>query len=70
MRPADPRSCGSKTVTLPAPGRGEVLVRNHAIGLNFIDVYFRTGSYEAAPPFRDLRNTFRRGNCAPTCLRK
>ena len=38
-------------VTLPAPGRGEVLVRNHAIGLNFIDVYFRTGSYKAALPF-------------------
>ena len=38
-------------VTLPAPGRGEVLVRNHAIGLNFIDVYFRTGLYKAALPF-------------------
>jgi len=38
-------------VTLPAPDRGEVLVRNHAIGLNFIDVYFRTGLYKAALPF-------------------
>ena len=38
-------------VTLPAPGRGEVLVRNHAIGLNFTDVYFRTGLYKAALPF-------------------
>ena len=38
-------------VTLPAPGRGEVLVRNHAIGLNFIDVYFRNGLYKTALPF-------------------
>ena len=27
------------------PGRGEVLVRHTAIGLNFIDTYFRTGLY-------------------------
>ncbi len=30
------------------PGAGEVLVRHTAIGLNYIDVYFRTGSYPAA----------------------
>lgn len=30
------------------PGPGEVLVRNRAIGLNFVDVYYRTGEYE--PP--------------------
>ena len=34
-------------VTLPAPGPGELLVRNRAIGLNFIDTYFRTGLYPA-----------------------
>lgn len=33
------------------PGAGEVLVRNHAVGLNFIDTYFRTGLY-ARPPCR------------------
>ena len=27
------------------PGRGEVLIEHSAIGLNFIDVYFRTGLY-------------------------
>lgn len=32
-------------VDLPAPGAGEVLVRHHAIGLNFIDVYHRNGLY-------------------------
>ena len=29
------------------PGSGEVLIRHTAIGLNFIDVYFRTGLYPA-----------------------
>lgn len=28
-----------------APGEGEVLIRNEAVGLNFIDVYHRTGLY-------------------------
>ncbi|WP_291826607.1 quinone oxidoreductase [Bosea sp. (in: a-proteobacteria)] len=34
-------------ITLPPPGPGELLVRNRAIGLNFIDTYFRTGLYPA-----------------------
>jgi len=34
------------------PGPGEVRVRHSAVGLNFIDVYFRTGLYRAVePPF-------------------
>lgn len=32
----------------PTPGKNEVLVRNHAIGLNFVDIYFRKGIY--TPP--------------------
>jgi NADPH2:quinone reductase len=32
-------------VTLTAPGQGEVLLRQTAIGLNFLDIYFRDGSY-------------------------
>src|SRR5215471_17124106 len=36
----------------PTPGPGEARVRHTAIGLNFIDVYFRTGVYKApALPF-------------------
>ncbi|MGR3913044.1 MAG: quinone oxidoreductase [Gammaproteobacteria bacterium] len=31
--------------TLPPPGPAEIRVRHTAIGLNFIDVYFRTGLY-------------------------
>ncbi|MDR3408290.1 MAG: quinone oxidoreductase [Methylovirgula sp.] len=32
-------------VEMPKPGPGEALVRNHAIGLNYIDIYFRSGAY-------------------------
>ena len=35
-------------VELPSPGKGEVLVRAHAAGVNYIDTYFRTGAYK--PP--------------------
>ncbi len=34
-------------VDLPAPGAGQVQIKHAAIGLNFIDVYFRTGLYTA-----------------------
>jgi NADPH:quinone reductase-like Zn-dependent oxidoreductase len=33
-------------VPVPDPGPGEVLLRQHAVGLNYIDVYFRTGLYK------------------------
>ncbi|MDB5570341.1 MAG: quinone oxidoreductase [Hyphomicrobiales bacterium] len=38
-------------VPVGAPGAGQVRVRNHAIGLNFIDTYFRAGAYKAQTPF-------------------
>jgi len=34
-------------VPTPEPGPGEVLVRQAAVGLNFVDVYFRSGLYKA-----------------------
>ena len=34
-----------ETVALGAPGRGEVRIRHTAVGLNYIDVYHRTGLY-------------------------
>ena len=37
-------------VELGPPGPGEATVRHEAIGLNFIDVYFRTGLYGQALP--------------------
>jgi NADPH2:quinone reductase len=32
-------------IELPAPGQGQVLVKQHACGVNFIDAYFRMGMY-------------------------
>jgi len=37
-------------VEVPAPERGEVLVRHTAIGVNFIDTYHRSGLYPLALP--------------------
>lgn len=34
-----------------APGEGEIKVKNHAIGLNFIDTYQRSGLYAVPLPF-------------------
>ena len=37
-------------VDVPAPAAGEVTVRHHAVGLNFIDTYHRTGLYPLPLP--------------------
>lgn len=39
------------TIPTPSPGNGEALVRLEAIGVNFIDVYHRTGLYPMPLPF-------------------
>jgi NADPH2:quinone reductase len=39
-----------ETVDLPAPGPGEVLVEQRAIGFNYIDVYQRSGIYPLPLP--------------------
>ncbi|MDA2990143.1 MAG: quinone oxidoreductase [Actinomycetota bacterium] len=36
---------------VPSPGPGEVLIRADAIGVNFIDTYFRSGLYPRELPF-------------------
>ena len=38
-------------IQVGAPGEGQVLVRNTAVGLNFVDVYQRTGLYQTPLPF-------------------
>jgi NADPH:quinone reductase len=38
-------------VELPKPGRGEVRLRQHAVGVNFVDVYHRNGFYPMPLPF-------------------
>src|ERR1035437_7406014 len=42
-----PEALVYEAVDVPAPGAGEVRIRQHAVGLNFIDVYYRTGLYKA-----------------------
>jgi NADPH2:quinone reductase len=39
------------SIDVPQPKAGEALVKIHAIGVNFIDVYQRTGRYPGALPF-------------------
>lgn len=39
-----------RSVKAEAPGPGQVLLRNRAIGFNFIDIYFRTGVYPLEYP--------------------
>jgi NADPH:quinone reductase len=38
-------------VPMPTPGPGQVLVRIAAVGVNFVEVYQRTGLYPVKPPF-------------------
>ncbi len=48
--PGGPEVMRWEDVPTPEPGPGEVLVKHAAVGLNYIDVYFRTGLYKTAMP--------------------
>jgi NADPH2:quinone reductase len=50
-QPGGPEVLAWEEVEVPAPGSGQVLLRHTAVGLNFIDVYHRTGLYPAPLPF-------------------
>ncbi len=43
----EPDVLSLEDITLPDLGQGDVLIKNHAIGLNFLDTYFRSGLYPA-----------------------
>ncbi len=45
--PGGPEKMVWESVPTPDPKPGEALVRHKAVGLNYIDVYFRTGLYKA-----------------------
>lgn len=49
--PGGPEAMIIEDVQVGAPGPGQLHVRNRAIGLNFIDTYFRAGAYKAETPF-------------------
>ena len=46
-RTGGPDAMQWEDVELGAPGPGEIRIRHEAVGLNYIDVYFRTGLYPA-----------------------
>jgi NADPH2:quinone reductase len=46
-QPGGPESMLYEDIEVAAPGKGEVRIRQHAMGVNFIDVYYRTGLYKA-----------------------
>ena len=45
-----PEALALVEVDTPRPGPGEILVRHHAIGVNFIDTYHRSGLYPQPLP--------------------
>ena len=45
-----PEVLSLEQVDVPPPQANEVTIRNRAVGLNFIDIYFRTGLYPGALP--------------------
>jgi NADPH2:quinone reductase len=48
--PGGPDMLKEESVALPRPAAGEVLVRQTAIGLNYLDVYHRSGAYPLPLP--------------------
>src|SRR2546429_1077163 len=49
--PGGPDALRCEDIERPAPGPGQVLVKIEAAGVNFIDVYQRTGLYKVPLPF-------------------
>ena len=48
--PGGPEAMQLVEVETPTPGRGEILIRQAAVGLNFIDTYYRSGLYKMSFP--------------------
>ncbi|MCA3571953.1 alcohol dehydrogenase catalytic domain-containing protein, partial [Bradyrhizobium sp.] len=49
-RTGGPEVIGWADVDLGAPGEGQILVRHTAVGVNYIDTYFREGVYPMPLP--------------------
>ncbi len=50
QRPGGPEVFGWEEIEVGSPGRGEALIRQTAVGLNFIDTYYRSGMYPLSMP--------------------
>lgn len=51
-QPGGPEQLQRVTVLVGEPGPGEIRIRHHAVGLNFIDVYQRSGLYPLPLPLQ------------------
>lgn len=49
--PGGPEALKYEDAPVPQPGPGQALVKLAFSGVNFIDIYFRSGLYKADPPF-------------------
>jgi NADPH2:quinone reductase len=49
-RPGGPEVLVWEPVEVAKPGKGEILIRHRAVGLNYIDVYHRNGTYPVQTP--------------------
>src|ERR1700757_1962449 len=47
----EPETMSLGEINAPAPGPGQVRIRNHAAGLNFFDILQVQGKYQIKPPF-------------------
>jgi NADPH:quinone reductase len=44
-KPGGPEALTYEDIEMPPPGPGQVRLRQHAAGINYIDTYFRSGAY-------------------------
>jgi len=44
-KPGGPEALTYEDVEIAAPGQGQIKIKQHAMGVNFIDAYFRAGMY-------------------------
>ena len=44
-KPGGPEVLTFEDIEVPAPGPGQVKLKQHASGINYIDTYFRMGMY-------------------------
>lgn len=51
-QPGGPESVIYGDLPTPSPGAGQALIKIEASGVNFIDIYFRSGLYKADPPIQ------------------
>ena len=50
-QPGGPDALSFESVDDPTPAADQALVRMQAVGVNFIDIYQRSGLYPLDPPF-------------------